>query len=125
MEPWCVTFTKTTLIPVIEEKEKASELHFLIHFNISKRAGPGHCEVCKMTIFYASNGFGCHFQWLTPFELKFYMEQRNVCINFSYFMGQPLKVRKNMLFFTTKLIKKKIVKKKKRKNVSREPRPVK
>ena len=28
--------------------------------------------------FYPPNGFGCHFQILTPIELKLYMKQQNI-----------------------------------------------
>ena len=48
---------------------------------------------CKMTYFYPTNGFDCHFQWLSPMELKFYMQQQNICIIFSYFMGKPPKMQ--------------------------------
>ena len=33
----------------------------------------------KTTTFYLPNGFGCHFQRLTPIELQFYMVQPNTC----------------------------------------------
>ena len=47
------------------------------------------------------DSFGCHFQWLTPIELKFYMEQHNTCNIFSCFLAPPLKMLKKSesLFF--------------------------
>ena len=55
----------------------------------------------KTTTFYLQNGFGCHFQRLTPIELKFYMEQHNTCKNFPCFMAPPLKMLKKYTFFVT------------------------
>ena len=48
MEPCCVTFTKTTLIPVIEEKEKASELWA----SILNLTGLGSLETFFLFFFY-------------------------------------------------------------------------
>ena len=57
----------------------------------------------KTTTFYPPNGFGCHFQRLSPIELKFYMEQHNTLNNFSYFMAPPLKMLKKYTFFCDEL----------------------
>ena len=58
----------------------------------------------KTTIFYPPIGFGCHFQRLSPIELKFYMEQYNTFNNFWCFMAPPLKMLKSTLFFATNWI---------------------
>ena len=55
----------------------------------------------KTTTFYPPNGFGCHFQRITPIELKFNMKQHNTLNNFSCFMAQPLKMLKKYTFLAT------------------------
>ena len=65
----------------------------------------------KTTTFYPPNGFGCHFQRLTPIELKFYMEQHNTLNNFSCFMAPPLKMLKKYTFFCNELDQKNIYEK--------------
>ena len=57
----------------------------------------------KTTTFYPPNGFGCHFQRITPIELKFNMKQHNTLNNFSCFMAQPLKMLKKVHFFGNEL----------------------
>ena len=59
----------------------------------------------KTMTFYSSNGFGCHFQRISPIELKFYMEQHNNLNFFTYFMAPPLKMLKKCTFFATNWIK--------------------
>ena len=53
----------------------------------------------KTTTFYPPNGFGCHFQRLTPIELKFSMEQHNTHNIFLCFMAPPLKRLKKYTLF--------------------------
>ena len=58
----------------------------------------------KTTTFYPPNGFGCHFQRITPIELKFNMKLHNTLNNFSCFMAPPLKMLKKYTFFVTNWI---------------------